>query len=183
MTFNKRNPYSGVPSTRIEVNSIELPENGSFWFFTDFKLVRNNVNINKRYVHIHPGIGKTNSVRFDKSPKIVGKSDITYNPKEKRLEFFSSVLPWKHPVYAKKCVYYGSQPITKRMTVVGDIFYNLGNNSMHFIIDYFPQKLKFHWEDEPEFEPPTFEQIARVEELEAQIAELEKTNFLHNVDP
>lgn len=172
MTYNKRNVYNGVPSTRLEVTKIELPENGSFWFYTNMNLIQSNFNIQKRYVHIHPGIGKTNNARFKKTPKRVKRGDIVYNPKEKRIEIKDSILPWKKPIFAKKCICYGS--IDKKMSIVGEIFYNFGNDSMHFIIDYFPQKIKFHWEDEPDFEPPTFGQISRVEELEHQIKEVEK---------
>lgn len=170
MTFNKINPSNRPNIDRLIVNRIELPENGSFWFFTDMKLVQENVNIQKRYVHIHPGIGVTNKLRFDKTPKHVKRGDIIYNPKTYRVEI-KGRFPWSKPIYAKKAIrYYGQKPPKKKMTIVGEIIYNHYLNAMHFIIDYFPQGVKFHWEEEDtDFEPPTFEQIARVEELEYKI--------------
>lgn len=177
-TYNKRNVFNGNPNSRLEVNRIELPENGSFWFFTDMDLQQNNVNIQKRYVHIHPGIGKTNSINFEKTPKEVKKGDLIFNPKTKSLEVRDSILPWKKPIFVKQGLYYGSKFPTKKMACVGQWLYNFGNDTMHFIIDYMPQKIKFHWEQDETEEVAEFEQMMRVEELEEKIkvAELQLEN-------
>ena len=174
MTFNKRVPFNGVTNTRIEINKIEIPENGSFWYYTDMPLVQSNFNIQKRYVHIHPGVGTTNSMRFKKEPFEVTRGNLIYNPKEKRVEVKNSILPWKKPLYAKKCIYYGAELPSKKMSIIGVWYFDFSTSSIHFIIDYFPQKIKFHWEDDPADSVPTFNQISRVEELESQIAEVEK---------
>lgn len=179
MTYNKLNPFNGAPNTRIEVDHIELPENGSFWFFTDMQLVQDNVNIQQRYVHIHPGIGSTNNARFQKPPHTVKRSEIIYNPKTHRVEVKTSILPWKKPIFAKICKYYGAELPSKKMTLVGEWYFNFGNKSMHFIINYMPQKLKFHWEEEEE-QYAEFEQMMRIEELEEQIKIAEETIRINN---
>jgi len=173
MTFNKRVPYSGAVNTRLEVNNIEIPENGSFWFWTDMLHERDNVNTQKRYVHIHLGVGTTNLVKFKKPSFKVTRSGIIYNPKTRRVEVKNSIIPWKKPLYAKQCIYYGSELPSKKMHILGTWYFDFGRNCIHFILDYFPQKLKFHWEEEID-NTPNFEQIARVEELEYQINEIEK---------
>ena len=179
MTYNKLNPFNGVPNNRLEIDHIELPENGSFWFFTDMQLIRDNVNIQQRYVHIHPGIGSTNNARFKKDPHVVKRSEMIYNPQEKRVEVKTSILPWKKPIFAKICKYYGAELPSKKMTLVGEWYFNFSNKSIHFIIDYMPQKLKFHWEEEKE-ESAEFEQLMRVEELEDQIRIAEETLRIKN---
>ena len=68
-TFNKRNPFSGSINNRLEIKSIDIPENSSFWFYTDMQYMQDNVNLQKRYVHIHPGVGTTNTTRFQKEPR------------------------------------------------------------------------------------------------------------------
>lgn len=166
-TFNKRNPYVN-PNSRLLINNIELPENGSFWFFTDMQLVQHNINIQKRYVHIHPGIGKTNNIKFKKTPKQVKRSDLVYNPKEKRVEVKDSIFPWKEPMFKKTVKYYGAELPHKKMSCVGQWIYNFGDNSIHFILDYMTQKIKYSWEEDKE-EMAEFEQMMRVEELEEKI--------------
>lgn len=163
MTFNKIKPFNGVNNTRVEINRIEIPENNSFWFFTDMEYVVNNVNLQKRYVHIHKGIGSTNDIRFEKTPLLVTRTNLIYNPKEKRIEIKNSILPWKKPIFMKKCLYHGAKLPSKRMSVIGTWFYDFSSNSIHFIIDYFPQKIKYHWDMEEEM--VTFGQRMRVKEL------------------
>lgn len=170
MTYNKRNPFNGSPNTHLVVDHIELPENGSFWFFTDMQLEQSNVNIQKRYVHIHPGVGTTNKVKFTKTPKMVTKGNIFYNPKTRSIEVRDSILPWKKPLFAKKCVFYGSDGLPdKKMGLVGEWYYNFGQDTMSFMIDFMPQKIKYHWEDDPTDDIPEFEQLMRIEELEEKI--------------
>lgn len=173
ITFNKRVPFNGVANTRIVINKIDIPQNGSFWFFTDMVMNRENVNIQKRYVHIHKGIGTTNKITFKQEPFVVTRSNFIYNINEKRVEVKNSIWFWKKPLFAKRCVYYGSEPPTKKLHILGEWFFDFSTNSMHFIIDYFPQKITFHWEEEID-ETPTFGQLSRVEELEYQINEIEK---------
>lgn len=170
-TYNKRNVYNGNPNSRLTVDRIELPENGSFWYFTAMNFEQNNVNIQKRYVHIHPGIGTTNQVHFEKNPFHVKKGDMIYNPKEKALEVKEHF--WSKPLFKKTVTYYGSELPKKKMACIGEWIYDFGNNSIHFIIDYMPQKIKYSWEDENE-EMAEFEQMMRVEELEEKIAIAEK---------
>ena len=165
-TYNKREPFNGVPTSRLKVNSIDIPENHSFWFHTDMNLMRNNVNIQKRYVHIHKGIGSTNEMKFNKEPYHVSRSNMIYNPKEKRIEIGGGWM--KKPMFAKKCIYYGSELPHKKMNIVGEWYYNFGMDSMIFIIDYSPQKIHFHWEDIED--PPTrAEQLNKIAELEIKI--------------
>jgi len=173
MTYNKLQPFNGIPNTRVEILGIEIPESGAFWFHTEMQLVETNVNMYKRYVHFHPGIGSTNTLRSNDKIYQIKKSDVKWNPKNKCIEINPSSLPWKKPVYMKKVRFYGSDIPKKRISVLGIWFYNLSSNSIHFILDYYTQKLKFHWEIE-EDEPATMEQIIKVELLEEQIAEQEK---------
>lgn len=172
-TFNKRHPYQGIRNTRLNINQIEIPENHSFWFYTDMNLIVDNVNLQKRYVHIHNGIGTTNTTRFKKTPKNVKRGDIFYNPKEKRVEIKTSILPWKKPIYAKKCVYYGAEIPKKNITIIGEWFYDHSDKSIHLIIDYNSQKISFHWEDKPD-DPSMAELLNREAELEMKIDQAEK---------
>lgn len=174
-TYNKREEFNGVANTRLICDSIEIPENHSFWFHTDMKMVRNNVNLNQRYVHIHEGVGTTNTAKFNKDPFRVTRGNMRYNPKERRIEIGGGLF--KKPVFAKKCIYYGIELPKKKMNILGEWFYNFSNNSMIFIIDFMTEKVKFHWEDTEGEEPATFEQLKRVEELESQI------NALQKIDP
>jgi len=171
-TYNKREPFNGVPTSRLKVNSIDIQSNHSFWFHTDMNLVTNNVNIQKRYVHIHEGIGSTNQMEFKKNPLHVSRSNMIYNPKEKRIEIGGGWF--KKPIFAKKCIYYGSELPHKKMNIVGEWYYNFGMDSMVFIIDYSPQKIKFHWEDVEDI--PTIAELRTKEaKLEIEVAEMEAT--------
>lgn len=185
MTYNKLNPFNGNPNNRLEVSRIELPENGSFWFHTQMNHLDNNVNIQGRYVHLHPGIGTTNKVRFKKDPTVVKRGDMVYNPKTKMIEVDESWKPWSKPIFAKRGLYHGAT-IDKKMTILGEIFFNAGNNSMHFIVDYFDQKIKFHWEDEEE-ETNMVELRSKKDELEIRVEfaeeQLRKQNVDHVSDP
>lgn len=53
-TYNKLHPFSGNINNRLEIEAIDIPENHSFWFYTGMNMVNDNLNVNKRYVHIHP---------------------------------------------------------------------------------------------------------------------------------
>ena len=172
-TFNKRNPFSGSINSRLEIKSIDIPENHSFWFYTDMEYMQDNVNLQKRYVHIHPGVGTTNTTRFKKEPNHVSRTNFYYQPKEKRVEVRNSILPWSKPIFAKKCIYYGSELPHKRMTLMGEWYFDFGNNSIHLIIDYNTQKIKFHWEEGFD-EPSTAEQLTKISELEIKIDEAER---------
>ena len=97
-----------------------------------------------------------------------------YNPKEKRIEIGGGWL--RKPVFAKKCIYYGSELPHKKMNIVGEWYYNFGTDSMIFIIDYSPQKIKFHWEDVPD-KPTRAEQLNRIAELEYEVA-LKETELI-----
>ncbi len=169
MTYNKLQPFNGVPNTRIEVVGIELPESGAFWFHTDMQLTESNVNMYKRYVHFHPGIGTTNTMRSNEKIHQVKKEEFKYNPEEKCVEVKTSRLPWKKPIYKKRVKFYGSELPKKPVSALGIWFYNLSSNSLHFVLDYYTQKLKFQWEVEEE--PATMEQIIKVEMLEEKIEE------------
>ena len=171
-TYNKHMPFNGVETSRLVVNSIDIPENHSFWFHTDMQLSQNNVNIQKRYVHIHEGIGTTNQMRFKKEPYHASRSNLTYNPKEKRVEIGGGFL--RKPVFAKKCIYYGSELPHKKMSILGEWYYDFGIDSMTFIIDYSPQKIKFHWEDVPN-EPTIPELLIKQTRLEIEVEEMENT--------
>ena len=183
-TFNKHRPFNGVATTRLIVDSIEIPENHSFWFHTDMKMLQNNVNIQKRYVHLHEGIGSTNEMRFKKEAFHVSRSNIIYNPKKKRVEVGGGFL--RKPVFAKKCVYYGSDLPHKKMSLVGEWFYDFGNDEIIFIIDYNPQKIHFHWEDIPD-EPTIAELLTKEHNLEIKIEQAEtiiaQRNVGHVSDP
>lgn len=170
-TYNKREEYNGVPNTRLICDTIDIPENHSFWFHTDMEMKRNNVNLNTRYVHIHNGVGTTNQPKFDKEPLHVTRSNIKYNPKEKRIEIGGGMF--KKPVFAKKCIYYGANLPVKKMNVLGEWYYNFSNNSMIFILDYMTEKIKFHWEDIPD-EPTIAELRTKEARLELEVEEMEK---------
>ena len=58
------------------------------------------------------------------------------------------------------------------MSCVGQWYYNFGNNTIHFIIDYMPQKIKFHWEQEVE-EETVISLMAKEIELEEKIKQAE----------
>lgn len=185
-TYNKHQPFNGVPTTRLVCDSIDIPENHSFWYHTNMKMQQNNLNLNKRYVHIHEGVGTSNKTNFKSEPFHAGRGDIKYNPKEKRVEIGGGFL--KKPVFAKKCIYYGTELPSKKMNVVGEWYYNFGIDTMIFILDYNPQKLKFHWEDNPD-DPSRAEQLNKIEELEYEIAQKEyeikvkaKTNEVSTID-
>lgn len=162
-TYNKHNTYNGVPVTRLRIDSIDIPENHSFWFHTEMNHEENNINLNKRYVHIHPGIGTTNEMRFKSTPFHVSRTNIFYNPKEKRVEIGGGFM--RKPVFAKKCVYYGAEQPKKKISIVGEWYFNFSTLSIIFIIDFNTPQMKFHWEDEDD--APT------MAELENRAAELE----------
>ena len=169
-TYNKRQPFNGVENTRLICDSIDIHENHSFWFHTNMKMENNNVNINTRYVHIHEGIGTTNTPKFTKKPFQVGRTDIKYNPKTRMIEIGGGLF--RKPVFAKKCLYYGTELPKGKMNVIGEWYYNFSVDTMIFILDFNPQKLTFHWEDIDD-DLPDFEQLMRVEELESQIVDME----------
>jgi len=165
-TFNKHITYNGIPTTRLIIDSIEIPENHSFWFKTEMNHEENNVNLNKRYVHIHPGVGSTNQMRFKKIPFHVSRTNIFYNPEEKRIEIGGGWL--RKPVFAKKCTYYGAELPDRKMNIVGEWYLNFGAQSITFIIDYNTEKLKFHWEEDDE-EPSMAELENKAAELEVKV--------------
>lgn len=169
-TFNKRHPFSGVINTRLEIKAIDIPENHSFWFYTDMEQTIDNVNLHKRYVHLHPGVGSTNETRFKKDPFHANRNNIKYNPKEKKIEIGGGFM--KKPVFAKRCIYYGSDKLKKKLTVLGEWFFDYSDNSIHLIIDYNNPKIKFHWEDVDD-EPSRAEQLSKIAELELKIEEKE----------
>ena len=119
-------------------------------------------------MHIHPGVGTTNKTRFIKEPFHVSRKDIFYNKEEKRVEVRKSILPWSKPLFAKKCIYYGSELPHKKMTLMGEWYYDFSTNSVHMIVDYNTEMVKFHWED-----------------IEDEPSQVEKLNAIHsqNVDP
>lgn len=167
MTYNKLQPFNGVPNTRISIIGIEIPESGAFWYHTEMQRTESNVNLYKRYVHFHPGIGTTNTLRSNEKIYQVKKEDVKYNPESKCIEIKTSRLPWKKPIYKKRVKFYGSQIPKKMTSAIGEWYLNASTNSIHFILDYYTQKLKFHWEMEEE--PATMQQYAQVEELEEKI--------------
>ena len=162
-------PDSDIDNNRLEINWINIQENKSFWFHTNMNHDQTNVNINKRYVHIHPGIGSTNKFRFEKEPFIVKRGDLFYNPKKASIEVKSSILPWKKPLYEKEARFYGSKRPDKKISIQGIWYYDHSRNSIYFIIDFFPQKIQ--WELVPE--EATVEQYALVDELETKIHDIE----------
>jgi hypothetical protein len=172
-TYNKRHPFSGSRNDRLEISEIDIPENHAFWFYTQMNVVEDNVNVNKRYVHIHPGVGTTNKTRFNKEPFHVTRKDIFYNKEEKRIEIKKSLLPWSKPIFAKKCLYYGSDLPHKKMTLMGEWYYDFSTNSIHMIIDYNTEMVKFHWEDDVD-EPSRVEQLNKIADLEQQVKEAEE---------
>jgi len=174
-TYNKHNPFNGVVVSRLVIDSIDIPENHSFWFHTNMEHLQNNVNLNKRYVHIHPGVGTTNQVRFDKEPYHVNRGNINYNPKKKMVEIGGGLF--RKPVFAKRCIYYGSALPSKKMSIVGEWFYNFSNESIIFIIDYNPQKIKFHWEDTMD-EPSMAEVKTKEAKLELEIEAKERKKLI-----
>ncbi len=175
MTYNKLQPFNGLPNTRVEILGIEIPESGAFWFHTEMQQTESNVNLYKRYVHWHPGIGTTNTLRSNDKIHQVKKENMKWNPENKCIEIRNSILPWKKPLFMKKVKFHGSDVPKKKVAILGMCFYNLSTNSIHFVLDYYSQdkKLKFHWEID-ENEPATMEQIIKVEMLEEEIAEKEK---------
>lgn len=172
-TYNKKHPFSGSRNDRQEITSIDIPENHAFWFYTQMQMAQDNLNLNKRYVHIHPGVGTTNKTRFNKEPFHVTRKDIFYNSEEKRVEIKKSILPWSKPLFAKKCLYYGSKLPHKKMTMMGEWYYDFSTNSIHMIIDYNTETVKFHWEDIND-EPSRVEQLNKIAELEHKINEAKK---------
>jgi hypothetical protein len=184
MTFNKLKPDNDIRPTRFKISRIEIPTNNSFWFFTDMQLQVNNVNLHKPYIHIHPGIGSTNEFKFDKNTLKVTRSNLVYNPKTKRVEVKNSILPWKKPDFMKKVRYYGSKHPEKKMSVLGTWYYHFPSNSVHFILDYFPVKINYHWEEDEGEEMATVQQYAKVNDLEEKIAHKEKLiNLMQRTDP
>jgi len=173
-TFNKRVPFNGNLITRIPVIQVEIPETGAFWFETNFQREETNVNMQKPYVHFHPGMVHMKQMQFDKQPHMVRIGEMKYNPKTGSIEIKKSKSFWrKEKILSKKCVYYGSDKPKKEIIILGEIYYDMGMDTMNFILNYFPQyKRKITFENEPE--PPTFEQIAKVELLEEQIKEAEE---------
>jgi len=178
-TFNKRNPFTHTVNNGLNINKIEIQKNHSFWFYTDMNHIVDNININKRYVHIHPGIGKTNKPSFDGEPYNVNRSNLYYNPKEKRIEIGGGFL--RKPMFAKKCVYLGSIIPKKKMSILGEWLYDFGQNTVSFILDYNPQKIKFTWEDIDD-EPSRAEQLTKIAKSEIEIKEKEKLIAQRNVD-
>lgn len=178
-TYNKRNPFNGNVNSRLEINAIDIPENHSFWFHTDMQRIEDNVNINKRYVHIHPGIGKTNKPTFNSKPFEVKRNNIYYNPKEKRVEIGGGLF--RKPVFAKKCIYVGSQTPKKKMSILGQWIFDFGNNTINFILDYNIQKIKFEWEDISD-DPSRAEQLTKIAKLELEIEEKERIIAQRNSD-
>ena len=170
-TYNKLHPFSGNINNRLEIEAIDIPENHSFWFYTGMNMVNDNLNVNKRYVHIHPGVGTTNATRFKKEPVHVTRQNFIYNMQEKRGEVKTRF--WSKPVFAKKCIYYGAKLPHKKMSLMGEWYYDAGTNTIHLIIDYNTERIKFHWEDGFD-EPSRAEQLNKIAELEYKIDQAEK---------
>ena len=88
-TFNNRNLQA--PNSRLYVSDIKITPNGGFWFYTNLSRNETNVNIQGRYIHFHPGITSTNSIKFEKEPFLVPRSSMSYNPKTKKIEIRNSI--------------------------------------------------------------------------------------------
>ena len=173
-TYNNRFPFNGVERTRIDVEDIYIPESGAFWFRTNHNHIEKNVNLNKRYLHLHSGLTQFETMRFDKEPHKVKRSELFYNLDNKNIEIRKPKRFWGYDViFKKRCTYVGKPIKSKSITILGEILYDMSENSLHFIMNYYDPSngIKFHWEEEDE--PPTMEQRMRVTELEKQIAELE----------
>ena len=100
------------------------------------------------------------------------------------VEIKTSILPWKKPDFMKKVLYYGSKHPEKKMSILGTWYYHFPSNSIHFILDYFPIKIQYHWEEDPGEEMATVEQMARANYLEEQIAHKEKLiTVMRRTDP
>ena len=56
---------------------------------------------------------------------------------------------------------------------MGEWYFDYGNNTIHLIIDYNVQKIKFHWEEGFD-ETSTAEQLTKIAELEIKIDEAER---------
>jgi len=172
--YNKRYIYNGIENTRLDIEQIYIPESGAFWFRTNYDIIERNVNLQKRYLHIHAGLTQFENMQFDKEPHTVKRTEILYNPKSKCIEikrpkrFFRSEI-----IFKKKCLYSGIKLPERPVIVLGNIMYDMSKQCIHFILNYYPQGkgLKFHWEDEEE--PANMEQRMKVEILEEKIEEKE----------
>ena len=59
------------------------------------------------------------------------------------------------------------------MSLMGEWYYDAGTNTIHLIIDYNTERIKFHWEDGFD-EPSRAEQLNKIAELEYKIDKAEK---------
>ena len=82
-------------------------------------------------------------------------------------------------MFAKQVTYYGAELPYKKMACVGQWYYNFGNNTLHFIIDYMIQKIKFSWVEEKE-EETIISLMAKEIELEEKIKVAEYTLMKKN---
>ena len=163
-TYNKRFEFNGIDSTRLLIEDIFIPDSGSFWFKTGYDVVERNINLNKKYLHIHSGLTQFEDMQFDTPPHKVMSNQMFYDPKTKSIE----VLIPKHifftqTIFKKKCLYLGTKEPIRKLAVLGEAMYNMSNQTIYFILNYFPQgTMKFHWEEEVE---PTMEQRIKTEML------------------
>lgn len=179
--YNKSHTYNGIENTRLDVEQIYIPESQAFWFRTNYNIIERNVNLQKRYLHIHAGLTQFENMQFDKEPYVVKRTELLYNPQDRCIEikrpkrFFRSEI-----IFKKKCLYSGIKLPERPITILGNIMYDMSKQYMHFILNYYPQGkgLKFHWELEEE--PATMEQRMKVEILEEKIDEKEQQKLFQD---
>ena len=148
--------------SRIKIKNIYIfKKNNTFWFETDYEYQETHVNLNKAFLHIHKGITSMNNMKFDEKPYTVNK--IKYNPKSKNIEIRDSWLPWKKPFWWKNCEKIGIMP--KKALDIEEMYYDHSKKHIYFILNYFPQAVKYELKDEPVSE----EQLKHIEELEKQL--------------
>lgn len=98
-----------------------------FWFSTDLEWEDNNTNIHTKYVHFTKNMDKN---IFDIMPSI-NPDKLKYNPKTKCIEYKTSWIPWKKPIFKKLVVYKGELP--KKKTKIHGAVFDHYNDRIYFL--------------------------------------------------
>ncbi|WP_428323681.1 hypothetical protein [Nitrosopumilus sp.] len=140
------------PENHYPIKRIAITEENSFWFETDMKMEDHNVNVNKRYLHLHQGIKSIAKMQFDKEPRFIDtQSDVIYDPKDNCIKIFKPgrIWPWSKPIFIKGIKgrsYFTSKPL-KKMKAKGEWIFDHPNQTVHIMLDYYPGNRGNHWSD------------------------------------
>lgn len=161
-TFVQRVPID--KKKHFNITDIHITSNGAFWFTTDKKNMRLNINMNHPFIHLNNCSKKINELQFDYKPYKVTRDNFKYDPRTKQLIIGDRILPWKSPIWVKRILpwkfptwikrilpwkspvwvknilgcYTGSEIPKKKVKVQGPWILDRHEKIIYFILDYAP---------------------------------------------